>query len=92
MIARDPTSRRPYVFALAVALLLIVAILIVSLAWPDMLPWAHKASVVARWPLAIRWRSGKPPLTMRPTGLGSGAYKDDPDFAVYSGAWQIGRI
>jgi hypothetical protein len=29
---------------------------------------------------------------MRPTGLGSGAYKDDPDFAVYSGAWQIGRI
>jgi hypothetical protein len=48
MIARDPTSRRPYVFALAVALLLIVAILIVSLAWPDMLPWAHKASVVAR--------------------------------------------
>jgi hypothetical protein len=29
---------------------------------------------------------------MRPTGLGSGAGKDDPDFVVYSGAWQIGRI
>ena len=29
---------------------------------------------------------------MRPTGLGSGAYKNDPDFVVYSGAWQIGRI
>ena len=29
---------------------------------------------------------------MRPTGLGHGAYKDDPDFVVYSGAWQIGRI
>jgi hypothetical protein len=27
-------------------------------------------------------------LTMRPTGLGHGAYKDDPDFVV----WQIGRI
>ena len=31
-------------------------------------------------------------LTMRSTGLGSGAYKNDPDFVVYSGAWQIGRI
>jgi hypothetical protein len=31
-------------------------------------------------------------LTMRPTGLGSGAYKNEPDFVVYSGAWQIGRI
>jgi hypothetical protein len=29
---------------------------------------------------------------MRPTGPGHGAYKDDPDFVVYSGAWQIGRI
>ena len=29
---------------------------------------------------------------MRPTGLGSGAYKNDADFVVYSGAWQIGRI
>jgi hypothetical protein len=29
---------------------------------------------------------------MRPTGLGHGTYKDDPDFVVYSGAWQIGRI
>ena len=32
------------------------------------------------------------PLKLRPTGLGSGAGKDDPDFVVYSGAWQIGRI
>ena len=31
-------------------------------------------------------------LTMRPTGLGHGVYKDDPDFVVYSGGWQIGRI
>src|SRR3979490_166575 len=31
-------------------------------------------------------------LTMRPTGLGSGAGKDDPDFVVYSGEWQIGRV
>jgi hypothetical protein len=29
---------------------------------------------------------------MRPTGLGHGAYKDDLDFVVYSGEWQIGRI
>jgi hypothetical protein len=29
-------------------------------------------------------------LKLRPTGLGSGAGKDD--LVVYSGAWQIGRI
>jgi hypothetical protein len=31
-------------------------------------------------------------LKLRPTGLGSGAGKDDPDFVVYSGEWEIGRI
>src|SRR6478609_4466324 len=31
-------------------------------------------------------------LTMRPTGLGSGADKDRPDYGVYSGEWNIGRI
>jgi hypothetical protein len=29
-------------------------------------------------------------LTMRPTGLGSGADKDRPDYGVYSGEWNIG--
>jgi hypothetical protein len=47
MIVRDPTDH-PYVFALAVAVVLIVAVLIVSIAWPDMLPWAQKARVVSR--------------------------------------------
>jgi uncharacterized protein (DUF736 family) len=32
------------------------------------------------------------PLTMRPTGLGSGIDKDRPDYAVYCGEWNIGRI
>jgi hypothetical protein len=31
-------------------------------------------------------------LTMRPTGLGSGIDKDRPDYGVYSGEWNIGRI
>ena len=31
-------------------------------------------------------------LTMRPTGLGHGVYKDAVDYAVFSGAWNIGRI
>ena len=47
IIVRDPTDH-PYAFALAVALLLIVAILVISIAWPDMLPWAQKARVVSR--------------------------------------------
>jgi hypothetical protein len=47
MIVRDPTDH-PYVFVLAVAVVLIVAVLIVSLVWPDLLPWAHKARVVSR--------------------------------------------
>ena len=32
------------------------------------------------------------PLTMRPTGLGSGVDKDRPDYIVYCGGWAIGRI
>jgi hypothetical protein len=32
------------------------------------------------------------PLTMRPTGLGAGIDKDRPDYSVYRGEWQIGRI
>ena len=31
-------------------------------------------------------------LTMRPTGLGHGVYKDSIDYGVFSGEWQIGRI
>jgi hypothetical protein len=29
---------------------------------------------------------------MRPTGLGSGTYKDNVDYSVFSGEWLIGRI
>jgi hypothetical protein len=32
------------------------------------------------------------PLTMRATGLGSGIDKDRPDYAVFTGEWEIGRI
>jgi hypothetical protein len=32
------------------------------------------------------------PLTMRPTGLGSGSDKDRPDYTVYCGDWDVGRI
>jgi hypothetical protein len=32
------------------------------------------------------------PLTMRPTGLGHGVYKDVPDYNVLCGEWIIGRI
>ena len=31
-------------------------------------------------------------LTMRPTGLGHGVYKDSIDYGVFSGDWCIGRI
>jgi hypothetical protein len=31
-------------------------------------------------------------LTMRPTGLGSGAYQDNVDYNVFSGEWLIGRM
>jgi hypothetical protein len=29
---------------------------------------------------------------MRPTGLGSGFYKDNVDYGIYCGEWCIGRI
>ena len=32
------------------------------------------------------------PLTMRPTGLGAGIDKDRPDYTVYTGEWEVGRI
>jgi hypothetical protein len=32
------------------------------------------------------------PLTMRPTGLGSGIDKDRFDYTVFTGEWEIGRI
>jgi hypothetical protein len=31
-------------------------------------------------------------LTMRPTGLGSGAYQENIDYNIFSGEWLIGRI
>ena len=32
------------------------------------------------------------PLKMRQTGLGSGTYKDNVDYNIFSGEWLIGRI
>ena len=32
------------------------------------------------------------PLTMRPSGLGHGVYKDSIDYSLFSGEWLIGRI
>ena len=32
------------------------------------------------------------PLTVRPTGLGSGIDKDRPDYTVCTGEWAVGRI
>ena len=32
------------------------------------------------------------PLTMRPAGLGAGIDKDRPDYTVFCGGWEIGRI
>ena len=32
------------------------------------------------------------PLKLRPTGLGSGIDKDRPDYTVYCGGWDVGRI
>jgi hypothetical protein len=32
------------------------------------------------------------PLTMRPSGLGSGIDKYRPDYGVFRGEWEIGRI
>jgi len=47
MIVRDPGDH-PYVVALAIAVVLIVGVLVVSVAWPDMLPWMHGARVASR--------------------------------------------
>ena len=32
------------------------------------------------------------PLKLRPTDLGSGIDKDRPDYTVYTGEWEVGRI
>jgi hypothetical protein len=32
------------------------------------------------------------PLTLRPTGLGHGVYKDSIGYSVFSSEWNIGRI
>jgi hypothetical protein len=32
------------------------------------------------------------PLKLRPTGLGSGIDKDRPDYTVFCGGWEVGRI
>jgi hypothetical protein len=32
------------------------------------------------------------PLKLRPFGLGSGIDKDWPDYTVFTGEWEIGRI
>ena len=32
------------------------------------------------------------PLKLGPTGLGSGIDKDRPDYTVFTGEWEIGRI
>jgi hypothetical protein len=32
------------------------------------------------------------PLKLRPAGLGSGIDKDRPDYGVFTGEWDIGRI
>ena len=42
--------------------------------------------------LPAREREDNMPLKLRPTGLGSGIDKDRPDYAVYYGGWDGGRI
>ena len=32
------------------------------------------------------------PLKLRPTGLGPGSTRKRPDYTVYSGEWEVGRI
>jgi hypothetical protein len=32
------------------------------------------------------------PLKLRPTGLGSGIDKDQPDYTIFTGDWEVGRI
>jgi hypothetical protein len=47
MRVRDARDH-PYVVALAIAVVLIVGVLLVSVAWPDMLPWMHGGRVASR--------------------------------------------
>ena len=47
MIVYDPGDH-PYVVALAISVVLIVGVLVVSVAWPDMLPWLHGARARGR--------------------------------------------
>ena len=47
MIVYDPGDH-PYVVALAISVVLIVGVLVVSVAWPDMLPWLHVARARGR--------------------------------------------
>ena len=47
MIVHDPGDH-PYVVALAISVVLIVGVLVVSVAWPDMLPWLHGRRVASR--------------------------------------------
>jgi hypothetical protein len=47
MIVHDPRDH-PYVAAFAIAFVLIVGVLDISVAWPDMLPRMHGARVVSR--------------------------------------------
>jgi hypothetical protein len=47
MIVHDPRDHH-YVAALAIAIVLIVGVLVISVAWPDMLPWMHGARVASR--------------------------------------------
>ena len=47
MIVYDPGDH-PYVVALAISVVLIVGVLVVSVAWPDMLPGMHGGRVASR--------------------------------------------
>jgi hypothetical protein len=55
-------------------------------------------SIHLKSPAAIEFQSRNEParwlmpLTMRPTGLGHGVYKDIIDYGVFGGEWGIGRI
>ena len=47
MSVRDARDH-PYVAAFAIAFVLIVGVLVISVAWPDMLPWLHGARARGR--------------------------------------------
>jgi hypothetical protein len=52
----------------------------------------HIASVNGQYAVNAVQQRGVMPLKLRPTGLGSGTYKDNVDYSVFSGEWLIGRI